>query len=108
MQQRPAMMSVPQFGGWDQKAPGATDYSMVFTQARANKKQQKTNLTEIKHRSLGNERDIANAKHGKAHHHHHVHGHSHAHEEPLVMVRPFSLVLIAVTKLCILGVIRLT
>ncbi|KAG4945419.1 hypothetical protein JHK87_041426 [Glycine soja] len=79
------MMSVPQFGGWDQKAPGATDYSMVFTQARANKKQQKTNLTEIKHRSLGNERDIANAKHGKAHHHHHVHGHSHAHEEPLVV-----------------------
>ncbi|XP_021651816.2 uncharacterized protein LOC110643667 [Hevea brasiliensis] len=47
--------SVPQFGGWDSKATGATDYSMVFSQARANRKQQKTN---IKHTSLGNEREL--------------------------------------------------
>ena len=51
-------MSVPQFGGWDSKAPGATDYSMVFSQARANKKQQKT---DIKYPSLGNEREFINA-----------------------------------------------
>ncbi|TKY71486.1 Pathogenic type III effector avirulence factor Avr cleavage site [Spatholobus suberectus] len=75
-------MSVPQFGGWDQKAPGATNYSMVFTQARANKKHQKTNLTEIKRKSLGNEGDFVKANHGHAHHHH-VRGH--AHEDPVVM-----------------------
>eukprot|EP00257_Ricinus_communis_P027763 XP_025015177.1 uncharacterized protein LOC8267754 [Ricinus communis] len=48
-------MSVPQFGGWESKAPGATDYSMVFSQARANKKQQKT---DIKHASFGNEKEL--------------------------------------------------
>ncbi|KAK7320467.1 hypothetical protein VNO77_29964 [Canavalia gladiata] len=57
---RPAM-SVPQFGGWDQTAAGATDYSMVFSQARAKKKLQKTNLPEIKRKSLGNEGDFVNA-----------------------------------------------
>ncbi|XP_061372563.1 uncharacterized protein LOC133315034 [Gastrolobium bilobum] len=88
------MTSVPQFGGWDQKAPGATDYSMVFTQARVNKKHQKTDLTEIKHNSLGNERDFVNAKHAHhahGHHGHHGHGHAHAHvdahahEDPVVV-----------------------
>ncbi|XP_050237072.1 uncharacterized protein LOC126686850 [Mercurialis annua] len=52
--------SVPEFGGWDSKAPGATDYSMVFSQARANKKQQKK---EVKHISLGNEREFIAATH---------------------------------------------
>ncbi|OWM69133.1 uncharacterized protein LOC116210869 isoform X2 [Punica granatum] len=47
-------MAVPQFGGWDQKAPGATDYSMVFSRARANRKQHKSDLT----RSLGNEKEL--------------------------------------------------
>ncbi|XP_058743091.1 uncharacterized protein LOC131615918 [Vicia villosa] len=70
-----AKTSVPQFGGWDQKAIGATDYSMVFTQARANKKHQKTDLTEVKRGSIGNERDFAKTNHGHAHpaHGHHVH-----------------------------------
>ncbi|XP_026662829.1 uncharacterized protein LOC103713286 isoform X2 [Phoenix dactylifera] len=36
--------AIPQFGGWDQKAGGATNYSMVFSQARANRKQNKTEL----------------------------------------------------------------
>lgn len=48
-------MPVPQFGGWDQKGPGATDYSMVFARARAEKKQQKA---DIKRCSLGNEQEI--------------------------------------------------
>lgn len=87
-------MSVPEFGGWDQKAPGTTDYSMVFTQARANKKQQKTNLTEIK-------ADSVHANHGQALHHHRVPGHAHAHEDPVVMVRPFPLALILVTQIII-------
>ncbi|KAL5101530.1 hypothetical protein RYX36_005857 [Vicia faba] len=89
MQKNSAKTSVPQFGGWDQKATGATDYSMVFTQARANKKQQKTDLTEVKLGSTGNERDLAKTNHGHAppaqgHHAHHArdlakakHGHTH-------------------------------
>ncbi|XP_058108918.1 uncharacterized protein LOC131251953 [Magnolia sinica] len=35
------LMSVPQFGGWDQKVGDATDYSMIFSRARENKKQRK-------------------------------------------------------------------
>ncbi|XVF69516.1 hypothetical protein PTKIN_Ptkin11bG0087900 [Pterospermum kingtungense] len=50
-------MSVPQFGGWDQKAPGTTDYSMVFSRARANRKQHKTDVR----RSLGNEQEFVAA-----------------------------------------------
>ncbi|KAK9273671.1 hypothetical protein L1049_018481 [Liquidambar formosana] len=57
-------MSVPQFGGWDQKAPGATDYSMVFSRARANKKEQKKDFTRS---SIGNEKELM------AHQHHHHH-----------------------------------
>ncbi|XP_004491234.1 uncharacterized protein [Cicer arietinum] len=68
----PTKSSVPQFGGWDQKAPGATDYSMVFTQARENKKHQKTDLTQVKRNSIGNEQDLAKASHGHAHP---AHGH---------------------------------
>ncbi|KAK2640926.1 hypothetical protein Ddye_022689 [Dipteronia dyeriana] len=48
-------MHVPQFGGWDQKGPRGTDYSTVFSQACANKKQQKA---DIKRCSIGNEREI--------------------------------------------------
>ncbi|OAY66346.1 hypothetical protein ACMD2_13218 [Ananas comosus] len=47
-------MSVPQFGGWDQKA-GTPDYSMVFSRARANRKQQKTDMRRA---SLGNEAEL--------------------------------------------------
>ncbi|KAG4964505.1 hypothetical protein JHK85_039480 [Glycine max] len=46
-------MSVPQFGGWVQNAPGATDYTVMFTQARENKRHQKTNLIEIRRKVLG-------------------------------------------------------
>ncbi|EXB80475.1 hypothetical protein L484_001258 [Morus notabilis] len=51
-------MSVPQFGGWEHKSPGRTDYSMVFSRARANRKQKKTDLSEFKRSSLGNEREL--------------------------------------------------
>ncbi|XVF69523.1 hypothetical protein PTKIN_Ptkin11bG0088600 [Pterospermum kingtungense] len=47
-------MSVPQFGGWNQKAPGTTNYSMVFSRAQANRKEHKTDVR----RSLGNEQDF--------------------------------------------------
>lgn len=65
-------MSVPQFGGWDHKGGGA-NYSMVFSQARANRKQQKN---EVKRDSLGNEREFI-ATHYRDNvpnlHHHHQH-----------------------------------
>ncbi|KAJ4724462.1 RIN4, pathogenic type III effector avirulence factor Avr cleavage site [Melia azedarach] len=69
-------MTVPQFGGWDQKAPGATDYSMVFSRARANRKQQKADAR----RSFGNEQEILAAQQQQQHHHHH-----HQQEEDSVM-----------------------
>jgi len=86
MQHTPVI--VPQFGGWDQTAPGTTDYSMVFTQARANKKHQKTNITEIKPIKIENEGGSSNSNHGRPHHHvrGHAHGH-HDHEDPVVMVK---------------------
>ncbi|XP_020583094.1 uncharacterized protein LOC110026483 [Phalaenopsis equestris] len=54
-------VAVPQFGGWDQKAGGGTpDYSMVFTHARAKRKQQKV---EVSSSSLGHEREFLNFPH---------------------------------------------
>ncbi|KAL4295568.1 hypothetical protein GQ457_12G026480 [Hibiscus cannabinus] len=47
-------LSIPQFGGWDQKDPSALDYSMIFTRARATRKQYKSDVR----RSIGNERDF--------------------------------------------------
>ncbi|KAE8647369.1 hypothetical protein Csa_004264 [Cucumis sativus] len=85
--------SVPEFGGWDHNAPGASNYSVVFTQARADRKQQKTDLTEFKKTSLGNEKELMEAvdkhhrhqkhrhhRHRHRHHHHHHHDHDHDHE----------------------------
>ncbi|CAK9314240.1 unnamed protein product [Citrullus colocynthis] len=75
--------SVPEFGGWDHNAPGASNYSVVFSQARANRKQQKTDLTEFKRTSLGNERELmasADKHHRQQKHHHHRHHHRHEHQ----------------------------
>lgn len=47
-------MSVPQFGGWDGTTPVNTNYSMVFSQARANRKQQKSDIRS----SIGNEQEL--------------------------------------------------
>ncbi|XP_031490045.1 uncharacterized protein LOC116257433 isoform X2 [Nymphaea colorata] len=47
-------MAVPQFGGWDQKS-GSPDYSMVFSRARANRKQVKTTINRA---SLGTEEEL--------------------------------------------------
>lgn len=79
--------SVPEFGGWDHNAPGASNYSVVFTQARADRKQQKIDLTEFKKTSLGNEREFMsmadNHPHQQKHHRqrrpHHRHEHQHQH-----------------------------
>ncbi|KAL6966629.1 hypothetical protein U1Q18_032410 [Sarracenia purpurea var. burkii] len=52
---KPGRISVPAFGGWDRKAAGATDYSMVFSQARADRKQHKS---VFNHHSIGNEQEL--------------------------------------------------
>ncbi|KFK26209.1 hypothetical protein AALP_AA8G216800 [Arabis alpina] len=60
---------VPQFGGWDQHGSDATNYSVVFSKARANRKQNKAG---VRHSSLGSEQElIANAQrhHYQQHHH---------------------------------------
>ncbi|XAR52829.1 hypothetical protein NMG60_11021128 [Bertholletia excelsa] len=41
---KPSRTSVPKFGGWDQQAYGSTNYSMVFSQARAAKKRRKNDI----------------------------------------------------------------
>ncbi|KAJ6750946.1 hypothetical protein OIU85_001476 [Salix viminalis] len=51
-------LSVPEFGGWNSKNTVPTDYSMVFTQARANRRQRKS---DVRHASLGNERELLSA-----------------------------------------------
>ncbi|KAI3461166.1 hypothetical protein Pfo_017829 [Paulownia fortunei] len=49
-------MSVPQFGGWDGKSrDDQTNYSVVFSQARANRKKHKN---AVNCHSLGNEREL--------------------------------------------------
>ncbi|KAK6925906.1 RIN4, pathogenic type III effector avirulence factor Avr cleavage site [Dillenia turbinata] len=35
---------VPKFGVWDKKAPEETNYTMVFSQDRSNRKQQKSDI----------------------------------------------------------------
>ncbi|XP_072976505.1 uncharacterized protein [Typha angustifolia] len=51
---RNGWMSVPQFGGWDQKT-GTPDYSLVFSQARAKRKQHKREMTRA---SIGAEQEL--------------------------------------------------
>ncbi|XP_050283501.1 uncharacterized protein LOC126723756 [Quercus robur] len=60
-------VTVPEFGGWDKKAPVSPNYSVVFSQARANRKHLKTDLSDLRS-NLENERELINANH---HHHHH-------------------------------------
>ncbi|KAG0450501.1 hypothetical protein HPP92_026730 [Vanilla planifolia] len=50
-------MAVPQFGGWEKKADRTPDYSMVFTRARANRKQQKVDVSRV---SIGQEKEFLN------------------------------------------------
>ncbi|KAK7250516.1 hypothetical protein RIF29_33004 [Crotalaria pallida] len=92
MQKKPTKITVPQFGGWEQKPQGVpTDYSMVFSQARANKKNQKADLTALQRLANGKPWVIANANHRHGHGHGHSLAHAYAraqtHEDPSVLVR---------------------
>ncbi|KAK4607445.1 hypothetical protein RGQ29_001332 [Quercus rubra] len=55
-------LSVPEFGGWDKQAPASPNYSVVFSQARANRKHLKTDLSDLRS-NLENERELINANH---------------------------------------------
>ncbi|KAL7084644.1 hypothetical protein ACP275_14G234400 [Erythranthe tilingii] len=46
---------LPEFGGWDRKSRDETNYSVVFSEARAQRKMRKT---EHNRDSLGNEREF--------------------------------------------------
>ncbi|KAG6789557.1 hypothetical protein POTOM_005661 [Populus tomentosa] len=70
-------LSVPQFGGWNSKNPVPTDYSVVFTQARANRRQHKS---DVRHASLGNERELLAA--------------ANQHEESVMVSLQFTLCLV--------------
>ena len=65
--------SVPQFGAWDQKGEISPNYSMVFGQARAQRKQAKM---DVKHVGLKNE-PIFKAPPNPHVHHHHNHQNTH-------------------------------
>ncbi|CAB4309135.1 unnamed protein product [Prunus armeniaca] len=80
-EEKNARRSVPQFGGWDQNGPDPANYTVVFTQARANRKQNKTDLTEFKRNSLGNEQEFLAA--------HSQHGH-HQQDDSVMVKNPFG------------------
>ncbi|KAG9155676.1 hypothetical protein Leryth_003963 [Lithospermum erythrorhizon] len=48
--------SVPQFGKWENKAGNDTNYSMMFSAARENRKQNKKQI--IAPNSIGSEREL--------------------------------------------------
>ncbi|GMP91482.1 hypothetical protein CsSME_00042166 [Camellia sinensis var. sinensis] len=76
---KPTRMSVPQFGGWDHKV-GNTDYSMVFSRARANKKQ---NKNDFNRHSIGNEQELIIQKQPE---HQPVQKSDHQHDDSVVMI----------------------
>ncbi|KAL9234821.1 hypothetical protein vseg_009646 [Gypsophila vaccaria] len=80
-------MSVPQFGAWDQKGGASPNYSMVFGQARENRKQAKK---DVKHLSLGNEAELV-SRHGHhtQHHRHQQHPHKSQDDDSLARKKKF-------------------
>ncbi|KAI3994000.1 hypothetical protein MKX01_003013 [Papaver californicum] len=72
-------MTVPKFGGWEQKVGGGfnTDYSMVFNRARANRKQVKKDRINNPN-SIGNEAEINPVNQ------HRQHSHNHAHDDSVI------------------------
>ncbi|RZC94318.1 hypothetical protein C5167_030983, partial [Papaver somniferum] len=73
-------LTVPKFGGWEQKVGGGfnTDYSMVFNRARANRKQVKKDRIDNPN-SIGNEAEINPVKQQQPHH-------NHAHDDSVIAV----------------------
>lgn len=76
---------VPQFGGWDQQGIDATDYSVVFTKARANRKLNKADVTH----SLGSEQELMAS--ARRHHRQQLHHRRETQDDDPVMVIHLSL-----------------
>lgn len=74
--------AVPQFGAWEQKGGESSNYSVVFSQARAHRKQAKTVIRPL---SLGNETDLVAQQNPHLHPYHHHHQ-----NDESTMVRIFS------------------
>ncbi|XP_057479260.1 uncharacterized protein LOC130766640 [Actinidia eriantha] len=66
--EKSGMRAVPKFGGWDRKVPGATDYSMVFSQVRANRKQTRYSLRS-EHELMIKQQQQQQQQQQKHHHH---------------------------------------
>ncbi|RAL43129.1 hypothetical protein DM860_009911 [Cuscuta australis] len=59
--QRNGRTAVPKFGGWDDKSGNSpSNYTVMFSEARANRKQQKKDFTR---HSLGNEQELRAKQH---------------------------------------------
>lgn len=78
--QKVAWKSVPQFGGWDQNTGEAHNYSVIFSEARANKKKQKADITT----SLGNDQEFKFTPHRQ---YYYTHQH-HQQDESIIVRRP--------------------
>lgn len=76
--------AVPQFGAWEQKGNTSPNYSMVFGQARAHRKQVKN---DVRHLSLGDETELI-VQHNPGYEF------DHHKDADSVMVRLFTLTLI--------------
>ncbi|VFR02955.1 unnamed protein product [Cuscuta campestris] len=59
--ERNGRTAVPKFGGWDDKSGNSpSNYTVMFSEARANRKQQKKDFTR---HSLGNEQELRAKQH---------------------------------------------
>lgn len=87
MQNNTGWNPVPQFGGWDQKGSDETNYSVVFSKARANRK---LNKGGVRHSSLGSEQELMASARRHHYHQQHLHHHRETHDDDPVMVTPLS------------------
>uniref|UniRef100_M4CDF7 Nudix hydrolase domain-containing protein n=1 Tax=Brassica campestris TaxID=3711 RepID=M4CDF7_BRACM len=79
---------VPQFGGWDQKGSDETNYSVVFSKARANRK---LNKGGVRHSSLGSEQELMASARRHHYRQQHLHHHRETQDDDPVMVTSSSL-----------------
>lgn len=75
--------TVPQFGGWDQKGSDETNYSVVFSKARANRK---LNKAGVRHSSLGSEQELMASARRHHYHQQHLYHHRETQDDDPVMV----------------------
>ena len=74
--------TVPQFGGWDQKGSDETNYSVVFSNARANRK---LNKAGVRHSSFGSEQELMASARRHYYHQEHLQHHRETQDDDPVM-----------------------